>query len=62
MASRKARTSKYQNLQATASAADPFKSINQGSPGRKHPEIMEMIGSGPSHLKIEISSDPNEAT
>ena len=38
-----------------------FKSINKGSPGLTNPEIMEMLGFGPSHNKIEIFLNQNEA-
>ena len=38
-----------------------YKSINKGSQGLKNPEIMEMLGFGPSHDKIEIFLDHNEA-
>ena len=31
-----------------------FKSINKGSPGLKNPEIMDMLGFGPSHNKTKI--------
>ena len=31
-----------------------FKSINKGSPGLNNPEIMDMLGFGPSHNKIWI--------
>ena len=31
-----------------------FKSINDGSPGRKNAEFMEMLGFGPSHNKVEV--------
>ena len=30
-----------------------FKSINKGPQGSKNPEIMDMLGFGPSHNKIE---------
>ena len=36
-----------------------FKSINKGSPGVKNPEIMEMLGFGPSHNKTKILLDQN---
>ena len=38
---------------------DPIKSINKGPPGLKNPEIMEMLGSGPSHNKTKILLDQN---
>ena len=37
------------------------KTINKGSQGFKKPEIMEMLGLGPSHNKTEILLDQNEA-
>ena len=36
-----------------------YKSMNKGPPGAKSPEIMEMLGSGPSHNKTEICLDQN---
>ena len=36
-----------------------FKSINKGSPGLTNPEIMETLGFGPSHNKIEVLLDQN---
>ena len=36
-----------------------LKSINEGSQGSKIPEIMEMLGFGPSHNKTEILLDQN---
>ena len=38
-----------------------FKSVNKGPPGVKNPEIMEMLGFGPSHNKTEILLNQNEA-
>ena len=35
-----------------------FKSINKGSPWLNNPEIIEMLGFGPSHNKTEILLDP----
>ena len=35
------------------------KSINKGSLGLKNPEIMEMLGFGPSHNKTKILLDQN---
>ena len=37
------------------------KSINKGSPALRNPEIMEMLGFGPSHNQTEIWSDQIEA-
>ena len=34
---------------------------NKGSPGLKNPEIMEILGFGPSHHKTEILLEQNEA-
>ena len=36
-----------------------FKLINKGSPGVKNPEIMEMLGFGPSNNKIGILLNQN---
>ena len=36
-----------------------FKSINKGSLGLKNPEIMEMLGFGPSHNEIGILLNQN---
>ena len=35
------------------------KSINKGSPGLQSPEIMKMLGFGPSHNKTDILLDQN---
>ena len=37
-----------------------FKSMNKRSPGGQNPEIMDMLGFGPSHNKTEIL-DQNES-
>ena len=37
------------------------KAINKGSEGSQNPEIMNMLGFGLSHNKIEKLSDQNEA-
>ena len=36
-----------------------IKTINKGAPGVKNPEIMEMLGFGPSHNKTKILLDQN---
>ena len=36
-----------------------LKAINTGLQGSKNPEIMEMLGFGPSHNKTEILLDQN---
>ena len=36
-----------------------FESINKGSPGLGNPEIMEMLGLGPSPNEIKILLDQN---
>ena len=36
-----------------------FESINKGSPGVTNPEILEMLGFGPSHNKIKILLNQN---
>ena len=38
-----------------------FKSMNMGLQGSKNPEIMDMLGFGPSDNKTEILLDQNEA-
>ena len=35
------------------------KSMNTGSPRLKNPEIMQMLGFGPSHKKTKIVLDQN---
>ena len=35
------------------------KCINKGSPGLTNPEVMEMLGFGPSHNKTEILLNQN---
>ena len=37
------------------------KSINKGSHGLENPEIVEILGFGPSNNKTEILLDQNEA-